>query len=83
MFRLSSARHSHSFRRLEDFNEILPDALLEFQHMKRRDTYQFPFLSGLQIEPENPWMTERGNRKLRRRSELVTLELCAGAGAKR
>jgi DNA (cytosine-5)-methyltransferase 1 len=54
--------------------------LLEFQHMKFQDTVETPFLSGLAIEPENPWISERRNRKLKGRSELVTLELCAGAG---
>lgn len=48
--------------------------------MRVRDTNASPFLTGLGIEPENPWVTERRNRRLKVRSELVTLELCAGAG---
>src|SRR5579864_3364691 len=48
--------------------------------MKLRDTYGTPFLSGLEIEAENPWITGRRSRKLKGKSGLVTLELCAGAG---
>ncbi len=39
-----------------------------------------PFLRGLGMEPENPWITERHRPKAKGKSELVTLELCAGAG---
>jgi len=48
--------------------------------MSVHDTYEIPFLTGLEIEPENPWITERRNRRLKAKSGLVTLELCAGAG---
>jgi DNA (cytosine-5)-methyltransferase 1 len=39
-----------------------------------------PFLIGLGIEPENPWITGGHRRPSKGKSELVTLELCAGAG---
>jgi DNA (cytosine-5)-methyltransferase 1 len=39
-----------------------------------------PFLVGLGIEPENPWVIGGHRRKLKGKSGLVTLELCAGAG---
>lgn len=48
--------------------------------MKPRNTYEAPFLSGLEIEAENPWTAGRRSRKLKGKSELVALELCAGAG---
>jgi DNA (cytosine-5)-methyltransferase 1 len=48
--------------------------------MKLRHTYETPFLSGLEIEAENPWTAGRRSRKLKGKSELVALELCAGAG---
>lgn len=65
---------------LEDINESLSGRLLEFQHMKLRDKNESPFLSGLEIEAENPWITGRRSRRLKGKSDLVTLELCAGAG---
>lgn len=48
--------------------------------MKARRINETPFLVGLGIEPENPWVTGGYRRKLRSKSGLVTLELCAGAG---
>lgn len=35
---------------------------------------------GLDIEPENPWVTGGHRRRSSRKSGLTTLELCAGAG---
>ena len=55
-------------------------ALLEFNHMRSLRNNETPFLVGLGIEPENPWTTGPHRRKLRGKSGLVTLELCAGAG---
>jgi DNA (cytosine-5)-methyltransferase 1 len=37
-------------------------------------------LVGLDIEPENPWVTGGHRRRSSRKSGLTTLELCAGAG---
>lgn len=48
--------------------------------MKLRPRNATPFLIGLGIQPENPWMTCLHRRRIRGKSELVTLELCAGAG---
>jgi DNA (cytosine-5)-methyltransferase 1 len=48
--------------------------------MKRRDNCETPFLVGLDIEPENPWVTGGHRRRSSRKSGLTTLELCAGAG---
>ena len=48
--------------------------------MKLRGTYATPFLSGLEMESEDPWATGRRGRRLKGKSELVALELCAGAG---
>jgi DNA (cytosine-5)-methyltransferase 1 len=46
----------------------------------RRTSNETPFLIGLGIEPENPWITGGHRRPLKGKSGLVTLELCAGAG---
>jgi DNA (cytosine-5)-methyltransferase 1 len=54
--------------------------LLEFKRMKLRRNCGNPFLVGLDIEPENPWVTGEHLRSPKRKSELTTLELCAGAG---
>lgn len=54
--------------------------LLNFKHMKSRANNSTPFLVGLGIEPENPWITGIHRRRLRGKSGLLTLELCAGAG---
>jgi C-5 cytosine-specific DNA methylase len=54
--------------------------LLEFNHMRSLRNNETPFLTGLGIEPENPWVTGGHRRKLKGKSGLVTLELCAGAG---
>jgi len=48
--------------------------------MRRRSGNETPFLLGLGIEPENPWITGGHRRAFRGKSGLVTLELCAGAG---
>ena len=48
--------------------------------MRVRGNNETPFLAGLGIEPENPWLTSRHQKKLRGKSGMVTLELCAGAG---
>jgi hypothetical protein len=53
-------------------------ALLKFKNMKANNNT--PFLVGLGIEPENPWMTGMHRRRLKGKRGLVTLELCAGAG---
>ena len=42
-----------------------------------------PFLVGLDIEPENPWATGGHRRRLKSKSVLTTLELCAGKPAAR
>jgi DNA (cytosine-5)-methyltransferase 1 len=34
------------------------------------------------MEPENPWMTGIHRRRLKGKSGLLTLELCAGAGGR-
>jgi len=49
-------------------------------YVKRRSENKTPFLNGLGIEPENPWSTSDGRGRLEGESNLVTLELCAGAG---
>lgn len=54
--------------------------MLEFEHMKFPGTHETPFLRGLDIKSENPWVTERHNRRPKGKSQFVTLELCAGAG---
>jgi DNA (cytosine-5)-methyltransferase 1 len=46
----------------------------------KRHANDTPFLVGLGIEPENPWVTSKQSLKLKKKSGLVTLELCAGAG---
>jgi DNA (cytosine-5)-methyltransferase 1 len=48
--------------------------------MKNRANNDTPFLAGLEIEPENPWVTGIRRRRLKGKSGLLTLELCAGAG---
>jgi predicted methyltransferase len=48
--------------------------------MTNRGKSETPFLVGLGIEPEDPWLTSRHKKKLKGKSGLVTLELCAGAG---
>jgi DNA (cytosine-5)-methyltransferase 1 len=48
--------------------------------MRGRIGNETPFLAGLGIEPENPWMTGTHHRRLRGKSGLLALELCAGAG---
>jgi len=48
--------------------------------MRRGPINETPFLVGLGIEPENPWVTGGHRRSLKGKSGLVTLELCAGAG---
>lgn len=53
--------------------------LLECRQMRGRHN-ETPFLLGLGIEPENPWVTGTRRRRPRQKSGLVTLELCAGAG---
>ena len=58
---------------------ILP--LLNSKHMQSRsNNNSTPFLVGLGIEPQNPWMTGIHRRRLKGKSGLSTLELCAGAG---
>jgi hypothetical protein len=54
--------------------------LLNFEHMQSRSNNNTPFLVGLGIEPQNPWTTGMHRRRLRGKSGLFTLELCAGAG---
>jgi hypothetical protein len=54
--------------------------LLNFRHMGRRASNNMPFLVGLAIEPENPWLTGVHRRRAKGKSGLLTLELCAGAG---
>jgi methylase of polypeptide subunit release factors len=46
----------------------------------RSNNNNTPFLVGLGIEPQNPWMTGIRRRRLKGKSGLSTLELCAGAG---
>jgi DNA (cytosine-5)-methyltransferase 1 len=58
----------------------LEDALLKSRHMRDLRKNQTPFLVGLGIEPENPWVTSGNRKRLKGKSGLVTLELCAGAG---
>jgi DNA (cytosine-5)-methyltransferase 1 len=48
--------------------------------MMARSNNETPFLVGLGIEPENPWITGVHRRRSKGKSGLVTLELCAGAG---
>src|ERR1700676_616004 len=49
--------------------------------MKGQANSRTPFLVGLGIEPDNPWVTDiHRRRRLKGKSGLVTLELCAGAG---
>jgi DNA (cytosine-5)-methyltransferase 1 len=48
--------------------------------MNVRRNNETPFLAGLGIEPENPWLTSRQRQKKTGKSGLSTLELCAGAG---
>src|ERR1700688_3698323 len=55
-------------------------ALLNFNHMKGLRNNETPFLVGLGINPENPWVTGVHRRRLKGKSGLATLELCAGAG---
>lgn len=46
----------------------------------RHRTSDIPFLTGLAIEPENPWVSGAQRPKLKKKSGLTTAELCAGAG---
>lgn len=48
--------------------------------MKGRTDNGTPFLVGLGIQPDNPWTTGMHRRRPKGKSDLVTLELCAGAG---
>src|ERR1700674_2963138 len=49
--------------------------------MKAQASSRTPFLVGLGIEPDNPWVTDiHRRRRLKGKSGLVTLELPAGAG---
>lgn len=48
--------------------------------MNRYATIDVPFLAGLGIEPQNPWVTSDARSKPKGKSDFCSLELCAGAG---